>query len=442
MTVEDAGLVGENNRADLGDLLAHHHHHDRNYQELTEHCKSTMQQVQSLSKQYNEAVKRTEQAINEAECFRNELHTANMSEHQLRKDLEELNRELRQVIQERDCLQAEVEDLRHFHETDTEGSDNLWPMNREFTRPPNTSDMSETMYDAASQEKIDQLTKKLQTFQRRNEQLASDRSDLVAKVDSYKDEISALQSQVDALKAEKSSVKGQLSGYHEQYLKAMRDMKLEKDEHLKTEQILKQKHAEIFKDYNHVRTRKNELEVKLRWTEDQRRAAVDEYTKVMGERDEVHKEMDKLQNDAQLEEEKRKEAEQQLHSLRQELAHHKRMWQDSQQERDIALRDVDHLSERYRGMLNNTMMAEKERDIALKDFEKFKEQRDVARKERIEALAQRDLLLRKCYDAEQQHKTMSNERNMANRDVEQMRRQLESLQRQLKEASEVWIVKA
>ncbi|XP_071829288.1 disks large homolog 5-like isoform X3 [Apostichopus japonicus] len=433
----ETGLEEGDGSSDLASLDAEVHHHDRNYDELEEqHC--TMQKVQALNKEYTEAVKRTEQAVKDAECFRNELHTANMSEHQLRGDLEEVKTELHQVIRERDCLQAEVEELRHIHKKDTEELDKLWRKNEEFMRQPNAPDMFEKIHDAAL-EKMDDLTTNLQTLGRRNEQLASDRNELVSKIESYEDEISALQLQIESMRTEKNSIKGQLSNYQQQYMKVMRDVKLahkERDEALKKEQILKQKHTEIVTEYNQIRTRKNELEIKLRWTEDQRRAAVDEYSMVMGERDGVHKEMDKLQNDAQMEAEKRKEADHRIYMLEQELDVHKRRWQDSQQERDIALRDVDHLSERYRDMLNNTMMAEKERDIALKDFEKFKEQRDVARKERMEALAQRDHLLLKFYDAEQQQKTMSNERNMANRDVEQMRRQLDSLQRQLKEASE------
>lgn len=411
-------------------------HRERNYKELQDLCKNSMQQVEELNKEYSEAVKRTERALKEAECFRNELHSANMSEHQLRGELEETKRELHQAVSERDCLRGEVEDLQQMHKEDSEELKKLWHQNKEFMRQPNSSDILQKMYDTAH-EKIKDLTENLQTLKIRYDQLASDRKGLVSKTERYEEEMSSLQLQMETQRKEKANIHGQFVSCQQKYMTVMRDYKMiqkERDEALKRVQILQQEQSDILADYNQMRAHKKDLENKLKWTEEQRRAVVDEYSTVMGERDVVHKEIDKLQNDLQLEEQKRREAEKVIQMLRQELDLQTHRLNDSRQEHDLALRDMDSLSERYQDMLNNTMMAEQERDTALKDFEKFKEQRDVARQERTEALAQRDMLLLKYYDAEKQQKTISDERNMANRDVEQMRRQLDSLQRDLKEA--------
>ncbi|KAJ8406756.1 hypothetical protein AAFF_G00296720 [Aldrovandia affinis] len=127
---------------------------------------------------------------------------------------------------------------------------------------------------------------------------------------------------------------------------------------------------------------------------EERDSVFNEYRLIMSERDQVIKEVDKLQTGLEVAEAKlkntsseRKVASEEMEALRQELG-------SALVDRDRAICERNELLEKYCHEVKDKAEAQKELNQACKDIETVREERDVARKERTEAIIQRDQLLR------------------------------------------------
>lgn len=159
----------------------------------------------------------------------------------------------------------------------------------------------------------------------------------------------------------------------------------------------------------------------------ERDSVISEYRLIMSERDQVIKEVDRLQTGLEVAEAKlknnfseRRVASDELEALRQVKAEmiiltvniltiwdfylvnvSRKELSSSLVDRDRAICDKNELLEKYCHEVKDKAEAQKELSQACKDIEMVREERDVARKERTEAIIQRDQLLREYYQARQ-----------------------------------------
>lgn len=168
---------------------------------------------------------------------------------------------------------------------------------------------------------------------------------------------------------------------------------------------------------------------------EERDSVISEYRLIMSERDQVIKEVDRLQTGLEMAEAKlknnsseRRVANEELEALRQVKAlNESSVNQENIQnletcmminvywycfcntkelasalvDRDQAICEKNELLEKYCHEVKDKTEAQKELSQACKAIETVREERDVARKERTEAIIQRDQLLREYYQARQ-----------------------------------------
>ncbi|KAK0145509.1 Disks large 5 [Merluccius polli] len=161
-----------------------------------------------------------------------------------------------------------------------------------------------------------------------------------------------------------------------------------------------------------------------------------EYRLIMSERDQVIKEVDKLQTGLELAEARlkntsseRRVASDELEALRQELG-------SSLTERDRAVCERNELLDKYCHEAKDKADAREELGQACKEVDTAREERDVARKERTEAIVQRDQLLREYYQARQKQDSVTLDMERANKEMEVLRKQYEAVSQELKEAAQ------
>ncbi|KAM3591467.1 uncharacterized protein V6R79_002361 [Siganus canaliculatus] len=167
---------------------------------------------------------------------------------------------------------------------------------------------------------------------------------------------------------------------------------------------------------------------------EERDSVISEYRLIMSERDQVIKEVDRLQTGLEVAEARlkntsseRQVANEELEALRQELG-------SALVDRDRAICEKNELSEKYCHEVKDKAEAQKELSQACKDIETVREERDVARKERTEAIIQRDQLLREYYQARQKQDSATLDMERANKEIDMLRKQYEAISQELKDA--------
>ncbi|XP_054773689.2 disks large homolog 5-like [Lytechinus pictus] len=373
-----------------------------------------MLKLETLKRQNEETLKMYDQARKDADYYCKQHRTAMSNGDQLRGKLQGLQQEYAELMSERNQVQQEINDLRQRYDDDAKELNELRIQSREFVSVMGQPDVKR-MYDMAM-DRYETLKHEYDSLQKRYTDMKSSHGSGVNKIERLQEDKSQLQLQIDTAVKERNALKQQCTGAIREYEKARREL-----EELRKQEYKAQQDSRVFKQA-------------IKKAQMDRDQAVHEHRLVMSERDEVHKEIEKLQDEAQRESTRRKAAEEKLATMQNDYSHLHQKLVDTLREQDQSEKKISDLSERYRVMINNTMMAKKEREGILQDLRKYEEELQVARHERKEALDQLEEVNQERYKAKQEQEMTNHEYKEVNKEVESLRRKVDSLTRELKES--------
>lgn len=415
------GLNGEN-RQSSG--------HSRDYDWLKCQCERAMSELQALKQQQTENTKRYEAVMNESDSYRQSYVSTLGQLKQCKEEANEIRGQNHDLMTENKRLEQEVKNNKKLREEDQKEMSELRKHQRDIVSKSGSSEVLNAldMYDRI---KVD-----YDSLRERYSDLASQHSALVTKFERGQEEMAQLKSQYQTVCSERDAAVHEKNGLKQQCTAAIRnwDQVLHNCNELneKNAKIMQQR-DEVIKEMNqalasHIRAKK-ELEA----AQKDRDAAIREYTLVMSERGQVHKDIEQLQETLS---EKVKTIE--------TLAKEKKVSQDEAetlkreinaalQDRDRAVKERNELSEKCNELMNKQSAIERQKDDYRKNYETSIEQRDIARKERQEAMQDRDRILREKYEREKFQKEKAEMIDQVNKETEILKKQLEKQQQELQD---------
>ncbi|XP_048843263.1 disks large homolog 5a isoform X4 [Brienomyrus brachyistius] len=402
------------------------------YERLKMQCMKAMADLQSLQNQHTKTLKRCEEAVKEAD-FYHTLHSRLLTDQsQLKEEMDSMKRDNSQLVREHNHLKQNCEELRRLHEEDLKEAADMRLQQQQVLRENGSSEILNKLYDTAM-DKLEGVKKDYDALRKRyNEKTANHNTDL-SRLEKAEEENRRLQKQTDILMKQRDSA----IHFQQQYSSSLRRFDSIQQELNKTAAQNKELQREVER-WQSEATRYKTLQLKalkdLEKYKEERDSVFNEYRLIMSERDQVIKEVDKLQSGLEVAEAKlkntsseRKVASEEMEALRQELS-------SALVDRDRAICERNELLEKYCHEVKDKAEAQKELNQACKDIETVKEERDVARKERTEAIIQRDQLLREYYQARQKQDSATLDMERANKEIEMLRKQYEAMSQELKEA--------
>ncbi|XP_072165005.1 disks large homolog 5-like [Diadema setosum] len=379
----------------------------RDYETLQENCHKAMLKLEKLTKECDQARK-------EADYYCKQYQAATSNGDQLRNELQTLQQEYRQLMAERNQVQLEMNDIRQMHDNDIKELNDLRAQSREVVGMMGQPDVKR-MYDKAM-DRYETLKRDYDALQKLYAELKGTHGTSMNKMDRLQED---MQHQIDSLRSDRESILKDYDLLRQQYASTKREFDKCRREHDEFRQ-------QRFKALHDVKL--------LKKAQEERDLAVREHRLVMSERAEVLKENEKVQDEVQMEITKRKKAEERLNSLQAENSRLHQKLHETGQSHDQAVKQISEYSERYRELINNTMMAKKERERILQELQKYEQQVAVARRERKQALDQLEEKVQENYKAMQQQEMTHNECKEVSKEVEALRRTVDTLQRDYKEA--------
>ncbi|XP_037547407.1 disks large homolog 5 [Nematolebias whitei] len=396
------------------------------YERLKLQCMKAMADLQSLQNQHSTTLKRCEEAVKKADFYR-----CLAGEHnQLKEELEAVGQHNIQLVRELNHVKQACEELRRLHEDDQREVSDMRMLQQQVMRE-GSSEILNKMYETAV-DKLEVMKSDYEALRKRyNEKTASHNVDLI-RLDQLEEENHRLQKTLDILSKQRDAA----IHYQQQYSSSVKRFDNTKELNKATAQNkeLQRELDRLHSETTRLKTQQLKAVKDCEKYKEERDSVISEYRLIMSERDQVIKEVDRLQTGLEVAEAKlknnsseRRVANEELESLRQELA-------SALVDRDQAICEKNELLEKYCHEVKDKTEAQKELSQACKAIETVREERDVARKERTEAIIQRDQLLREYYQARQKQDSATLDMERANKEIEMLRKQYEAISQELKEA--------
>ncbi|XP_022540567.2 disks large homolog 5a isoform X1 [Astyanax mexicanus] len=401
------------------------------YERLKTQCMKAMVDLQSLQNQHTKTLKRCEEAVKEAD-FYHMLHSRLLSDQsQLKEEVEAMRRDNAQLVREHNHLKQSCEELKRLHSEDQKEVADMRLQQQQVIRENGSSEVLK-LYDTAM-EKLEGLKKEYDGLSKRYSEKVANHNTDISRLEQAEEENRRLQKQIDTLVKQRDTA----IHYQQQYSASIRRFDSVQQELNKASAQNKELQREMERLQSEVTRYKNFQLKAVKDAEkykEERDSVFNEYRLIMSERDQVIKEVDKLQTGLEAAEARLKNtssermvASEELEALRQEL-------NSSLVDRDRAICERNELLEKYCHEVKDKAEAQKELSQACKDIETVREERDVARKERTEAIIQRDQLLREYYQARQKQDSATMDMERANKEIEVLRKQCEAMSQELKDA--------
>ncbi|XP_019902707.2 disks large homolog 5 isoform X2 [Esox lucius] len=403
------------------------------YERLKLQCLKAMGDLQSLQNQHSTSLKRCEEAVQKAD-FYHSLHSRVASEQaQLKEELEAVRQDNIQLIREHNHLKLSCEEMRRRHEEDQRELGDMRLLHQQVMRA-GSSEILNKLYDTAM-DKLEGAKRDYEVLKKRyNEKTAHHNADL-SHLEQAEMENQRLQKQLDVLLKQRDAA----MHYQQQYSTSMRRFDSTQAELSKVavhNNELQREMERLQAENTRLKTQQLKAVKDCDKYKEERDSVFSEYRLIMSERDQVIKEVDKLQTGLELAEAKlknttseRRMTGEELEALRQELG-------SALIDRDRAICEKNELLEKYCHEVKDKAETQKELSQACKDIETVREERDVARKERTEAITQRDQLLREYYQARQIQDSATVDMERATKEIEVLRKQYEAMSLELKEAAQ------
>ncbi|CAG0884142.1 unnamed protein product [Darwinula stevensoni] len=387
------------------------HSLQEDYESLKHQCERAKVELQTLRRQHS----RCESMSKDCEYLRKQgqeamskLEAANSNVHALRAQVNDL-------VANRDRLEQEVASLQKSREEDQKEAVELRRQHQAAMKENGSAETINQLYLQALR-KYEALKDDHDSLRKRHTDVISQYSAAASKLELSQEEVARLKLQYEESIQERNAAVRERNQFNKQCTAAIRqwDNALRENSELK-EQISKmqQQHDEAMKELNQV------LNSRLKHLAEERNSIKQEYRLVMGERDNVHKEIERLQDELskatmtkKMLEGSNKEYSEELESLKREIT-------VALHDRDRALKEINDLRQRLGGKADGLGPGDRE---PRHSFEASKENRDVSGhydgadsldSQRVEKLENLD---------------------QANQEVEKLRKLVEKLKAELKDA--------
>ncbi len=335
-----------------------------------------------------------------------------------------LQRRFDEINVERDKLKQEYEEIVLLREREKieliEMKDNQ--KYEEFVK----SHSANTAFD-----KYESHKKEYESLQDTHRDLRSKYNHLFNSYQNLESDYSALKIQFDgllheqdALIVERNGLKQQAEAAISKYEKAIKD----RDSVLKVSYQVQQDRE---REREQVMSRQFRTAKDITKLTEERNAALNEYQLVMSERDTVHREIEKLQDELT---DLRKTNE----NLQKDYSKLQNHIDDTQGELSLLVEEREQASKEVFGVkeqLSQTLLEKenviKELDKTREDYEMLKQERNVARRERSEAIIHRDKILKECFEIRQKHQLVIKGEH---KEMDALRKEFEVLSKELTNA--------
>uniref|UniRef100_A0A3Q2YKW1 Discs, large homolog 5a (Drosophila) n=1 Tax=Hippocampus comes TaxID=109280 RepID=A0A3Q2YKW1_HIPCM len=397
------------------------------YERLKSQCMRAMADLQSLQNQHTKTLKRCEEAVKEAD-FYHMLHSRVLGEQtQLKEEMETLRRDNAQLVREHNHLKQSCEELQRLHGQDQKELSDLRLQQQQVMREKGSSEVLNKLYDTAM-DKLEGVKKDYDALSKRyGEKVATHNTDL-SRLEQAEEENRRLQKQMDALLIQRDSA----MHYQQQYSTSMRRFDSVQQELNKSSAQNKELQREMERLQSEVTRYKN---LQLKSVKDcdkykeERDSVFNEYRLIMSERDQVIKELDKLQTELEAAEARLKNTSSERVVASEELEALRQKQDSATLDMERANKEIEMLRKQYEAMSQELKEATQETEVA-------KCRRDWAFQERDKIVAERESIRTLCDNLRRERDRAVSDLADALRNLDDMRKQKNDALRELKEMKE------
>uniref|UniRef100_A0A668A6L1 Discs, large homolog 5a (Drosophila) n=1 Tax=Myripristis murdjan TaxID=586833 RepID=A0A668A6L1_9TELE len=397
------------------------------YERLKSQCMRAMADLQSLQNQHTKTLKRCEEAVKEAD-FYHMLHSRVLGEQsQLKEEMEALRRDNTQLVREHNHLKQNCEELKRLHSEDQKEVADLRLQQQQVMREKGSSEVLNKLYDTAM-DKLEGVKKEYDALSKRySEKVANHNTDL-SRLEQAEEENRRLQKQLDALLKQRDSA----MHYQQQYSTSMRRFDSVQQELNKSSAQNKELQREMERLQSEVTRYKN---FQLKAAKDcekykeERDSVFNEYRLIMSERDQVIKEVDKLQTELEAAEARLKNTSSERVVASEELEALRQKQDSATLDMERANKEIEMLRKQYEAMSQELKEATQEAEVA-------KCRRDWAFQERDKIVAERESIRTLCDNLRRERDRAVSDLADALRNLDDMRKQKNDASRELKELKE------
>uniref|UniRef100_A0A673C6Q9 Discs, large homolog 5a (Drosophila) n=1 Tax=Sphaeramia orbicularis TaxID=375764 RepID=A0A673C6Q9_9TELE len=396
------------------------------YERLKSQCMRAMADLQSLQNQHTKTLKRCEEAVKEAD-FYHMLHSRVLGEQsQLKEEMETLRRDNAQLVREHNHLKQNCEELKRLHSQDQKELADL-RLQQQQVYEKGSSEVLNKLYDTAM-DKLEGVKKEYDALSKRySEKVANHNTDL-SRLEQAEEENRRLQKQMDALLKQRDSA----MHYQQQYSTSMRRFDSVQAELNKSSAQNKELQREMERLQSEV-TRYKNLQLKsakdCEKYKEERDSVFNEYRLIMSERDQVIKELDKLQTELEAAEARLKNTSSERVVASEELEALRQKQDSATLDMERANKEIEMLRKQYEAMSQELKEATQEAEVA-------KCRRDWAFQERDKIVAERESIRTLCDNLRRERDRAVSDLADALRNLDDMRKQKNDALRELKELKE------
>uniref|UniRef100_A0A3Q3IXV9 Discs, large homolog 5a (Drosophila) n=1 Tax=Monopterus albus TaxID=43700 RepID=A0A3Q3IXV9_MONAL len=398
------------------------------YERLKSQCMRAMADLQSLQNQHTKTLKRCEEAVKEAD-FYHMLHSRVLGEQtQLKEEMETLRRDNTQLVREHNLLKQNCEELKRLHSQDQKELADLRLQQQQVqSTHKGSSEVINKLYDTAM-DKLEGVKKEYDALSKRySEKVANHNTDL-SRLEQAEEENRRLQKQMDALLKQRDSA----MQYQQQYSTSLRRFDSVQQELNKSSAQNKELQREMERLQSEV-TRYKNLQLKAAKDcekyKEERDSVFNEYRLIMSERDQVIKEVDKLQTELEAAEARLKNTSSERVVASEELEALRQKQDSATLDIERANKEIDMLRKQYEAMSQELKEATQEAEVA-------KCRRDWAFQERDKIVAERESIRTLCDNLRRERDRAVSDLADALRNLDDMRKQKNDALRELKELKE------
>uniref|UniRef100_A0AAR2LFY8 Discs, large homolog 5b (Drosophila), tandem duplicate 1 n=1 Tax=Pygocentrus nattereri TaxID=42514 RepID=A0AAR2LFY8_PYGNA len=391
------------------------------YERLKLQCMKAMADLQSLQNQHTQTLKKCEEAMKEAD-FYHTLHGRVLDEQAgLRAELDAVRQEYTQLLHTCDHL-------RRIHDDDQREVADMRLQQQVKLKESSSSDVVNKLYDAAM-EKLEALRKEYDALQKRYSEKTACQGADAGRLEQLEAENRRLQKQLDALLKQREIHPGLLIQHQcltSQMLETVQqDFSKLSVENSDLQREVERLQAEVTR-YKSVQLRAVQDADRLR---EERDSVLNEYRLIMSERDQVIKEVERLQTGLEAAEAKLKNTSSERRVATEEL-------EALRQKQDSATVDMERVSKEIEVLRKQCEAVSQELKEAVQEAEVAKCRRDWAFKERDKIVAERESIRTLCDNLRRERDRAVSDLADALRNLDDMRKRKNELSRELKELKE------
>uniref|UniRef100_A0A673H7R3 Disks large homolog 5-like n=1 Tax=Sinocyclocheilus rhinocerous TaxID=307959 RepID=A0A673H7R3_9TELE len=392
------------------------------YERLKLQCMKAMSDLQSLQNQHTKTLKRCEEAARDADYYHT-LHGRVFGEQtQLRDEMEAMKQNYSQLLQQHSQLQQTCDELRRIHDSDQREVADMRLQQQQVPMPHNgSSDLLNKLYDTALN-KLEGMKKEYDALRKRyNEKASSHNADL-SRLEQMEEENRRLQKQ------QRDSV----MHFQQQYSGSVRRFEGLQQELNK----VSAQNEELQRETDRLQmenTRYKTLQLKAvkdgEKLKEERDSVLNEYRLIMSERDQVIKEVDKLQTGLEAAEAKLKNTSSERRVTSEEI-------EALRQKQDSATLDMERVSKELEVLRKQCEAVSEELQESVQEAEVAKCRRDWAFQERDKIVAERESIRTLCDNLRRERDRAVSDLADALRNLDDLRKQKNDAVRELKELKE------